>query len=182
MANDISSNSDLVVLVDREDNPIGLRDKLSCHEGRGILHRAVSVFIFSEQSELLVQRRHPDKTLWGNCWSNSCCTHPFMNEAPNRAAERRVQQELGLQVALSFVYKFEYHATWTNDLAEHELCSVFCGTTDSEPTVNDREVVSWQWQSTQKLDEWVSSGSTDLTPWFKQEWLELRKRGFPQSG
>ena len=38
--------SEMVVLVDEQDNPVGLMEKMAAHE-QGLLHRALSVFIFN---------------------------------------------------------------------------------------------------------------------------------------
>lgn len=49
-----------VVLVDKNDNAIGVMEKLVAHE-QGELHRAFSVFIFNDKKELLVQQRADTK-------------------------------------------------------------------------------------------------------------------------
>ena len=177
----VSCETDLLVLVDTDDRAIGLREKRSCHEGRGILHRAVSVFLFDSEQRLSLQQRHTDKPLWGGCWSNSCCTHPFFGEEPIDASKRRVSEELGLDVELEFVYKFEYHAEWSTEYCEHELCSVFVGAARTEPNINKTEIQAWRWITADELDAVISEDTADYTPWLKLEWRELRKRGFPES-
>lgn len=175
----VSRETDLLVLVDSDDRAIGLRDKRSCHEGRGILHRAVSVFVFDEKQRLLLQQRHADKPLWGGCWSNSCCTHPYFGEEPIGASKRRVSEELGLDVELEFIYKFEYRAEWSPEYCEHELCSVFVGSVCTEPDINRTEIQAWRWISADELDAVIDADAPEYTPWLKLEWRELRKRGFP---
>ncbi len=64
-----------VVLVDLHDNPIGEMGKLEAHQ-KGALHRAISVFIFNQQGEMLLQRRAEHKYHSGGHWSNTCCSHP----------------------------------------------------------------------------------------------------------
>lgn len=176
----VSRETDLLVLVDSNDLEIGLRDKRSCHEGRGILHRAVSVFLFDTHNRVLLQQRHNEKPLWGGCWSNSCCTHPFFGEEPIDAAKRRVGEELGLDVELEYIYKFEYHAEWSPEYSEHELCSVFVGYVNADPMVNETEIQAWRWASPESIDKVVAEDTSDYTPWLKLEWLELRKRGSPK--
>ena len=44
-----------VVLVDREDRATGTLEKLEAHR-KGVLHRAISVFVFNTSGELLLQR------------------------------------------------------------------------------------------------------------------------------
>jgi len=50
----------LVVLVDEENNQIGTMEKLEVHQ-KGLLHRAFSIFLFNEKSELLIQQRDTGK-------------------------------------------------------------------------------------------------------------------------
>ena len=180
MTSIVSRETDLLVLVDGDDQAVGLRDKRSCHEGRGILHRAISVFLFDPRGCVLIQQRHVEKPLWGACWSNSCCTHPFFGEEPIDAAKRRVGEELGLDVEMEFIYKFEYHAEWSPEYSEHELCSVFIGDVNTDPVINESEIQAWRWESPESLDEVIAEDTSDYTPWLKLEWRELRKRGYPK--
>ena len=47
---------EFVILVDENDNEIGVMEKLQAHQ-EGLLHRAFSVFIFNDKNELLLQQR-----------------------------------------------------------------------------------------------------------------------------
>ncbi len=171
----VSNDQDLLVLVDSEDQEIGILDKISCHEGQGVLHRAISVFLFNLQGQVLVQQRHKSKALWGGFWSNACCSHPRVNETPLDAAQRRVLEELGLSVDLRFCFKFEYHANFNETSAEHELCSVFVGKVDSDPVVNRTEISDWQWVDGDSVSHDVHNDRFDFTPWFKIEWKRLQE-------
>ena len=70
-ANDISADSDALILVDAADREVGFLNKALCHDGRGVLHRAFSLLIFNDRGELLLQQRAPSKRLWPLYWSNS---------------------------------------------------------------------------------------------------------------
>ena len=75
-----------VVLVNERDEEVGVREKLQAHLD-GTLHRAISVFLFNDEGDLLLQQRHPDKYHSGGLWSNTCCSHPRPDE-PIEAAAR----------------------------------------------------------------------------------------------
>ena len=45
-----------VILVDENDNEIGVEEKIKAHED-GKLHRAFSIFIFNSNGEMLLQQR-----------------------------------------------------------------------------------------------------------------------------
>jgi len=44
-----------VILVDQSDQEIGTMEKIRAHE-LGLLHRAISVFLFNNKGELLLQK------------------------------------------------------------------------------------------------------------------------------
>ena len=52
--------SENVILVDKNDNQLGLMEKIEAHK-KAILHRAFSVFILNENNELLLQKRGLNK-------------------------------------------------------------------------------------------------------------------------
>ena len=169
------ANSDLLILVDSDDQEIGLMDKTLCHEDQGKLHRAFSIFLFNRSGEVLIQQRATSKLLWGDFWSNTCCSHPRAGESIDSAASRRIEEELGIQAELSFIYKFEYQARFNEQLSENELCSVYFGHFDGAPTPNPNEVQSWKWISRESLTKELRENADLYTPWLKLEWSTLNE-------
>ena len=49
-------SDEMIVLVDQKDNYIGELSKIEVHK-KGLLHRAVSVFIFDSSNKILLQKR-----------------------------------------------------------------------------------------------------------------------------
>lgn len=171
----VSSEQEPLILVDADDQVVGQLDKSSCHDGDGVLHRAFSLFIFNARGELLIQQRAASKRLWPSYWSNSCCSHPRAGEDMDGAVERRLQQELGLTTALSFVYKFEYSARYGSQGTEHELCWVYTGRTDAEPVINTTEIRDWRWIAPERLTHELRTRGDRYTPWLKLEWTRLQQ-------
>ena len=169
----ISNDRDLLILVDSSDKEIGGLDKEACHDGSGKLHRAISVFIFNRNGDLLIQQRDAQKRLWGSAWSNSCCSHPRVGEETDVAASRRVAEELGLETPLNFLFKFEYRASYDELGTEHELCSVYAGQVDCEPIVNTNEIQAWEWVSSLELNRRIEQTPNDFTPWLRIEWARI---------
>lgn len=169
----VSDPSELLVLVDEDDNEIGLLDKAACHAGTGRLHRAISVFLMNSDAEVLIQQRHASKPLWPGFWSNACCSHPRPGETTAASAHRRVREELGLEVELTYAYKFEYRAQYHAVSAEHEMCSVFYGIAHEDPVINTTEIALWKWISPSDCDRELTQNRQRFTPWFQLEWLRL---------
>ena len=173
----VSFDSEALILVDADDQPVGELNKADCHRIGGELHRAFSLFIFNEQKELLIQQRAQGKALWAGYWSNSCCSHPRVGETTEVAVARRSQEELGFSTEMDFVYKFEYTAHFEDRGTEHELCSVFIGNYHGESDINYEEISSCRWVSPDEVSAMLDDDSVLTTPWFAMEWEQLRLRG-----
>lgn len=171
----VSSEEELLILVDDSDRQTGSLSKGECHDGDGVLHRAFSVFLFNEKGELLLQQRAPGKRLWPMYWSNSCCSHPRQGEQIDEAASRRLQDELGTRAALEFVYKFTYQARYGHLGSEHELCYVYLGRIAAPVQANDHEIVSIRFVSIDELERDFRENPDRFTPWFVMEWARLKK-------
>lgn len=169
----VSFDSESLILVDDQDQEVGHQDKLSCHAGSGILHRAFSLFIFNDAGELLLQQRSTHKQLWPLYWSNSCCSHPRRGETMAAAITRRSRQELGITTQFQYLYKFKYQVPYQDIGAEHELCWVFVGHSADSVQVNENEIASWRFISAADLDEEMRQTPDHFTPWFKLEWQRL---------
>jgi isopentenyl-diphosphate delta-isomerase len=170
----VSSEEDLLIVVDERDNVVGHKSKRECHDGHGVLHRAFSVFVFNSHGEVLLQKRSANKRLWGGYWSNSCCSHPRQGEDIPTAAVRRLREELGLEAKLTTLYKFTYHARFGDAGSEHELCSVLVGKSDALPDPHPEEIAQLDWVSPERLDRELLTHPEEYTPWFKMEWSRLR--------
>src|SRR3982750_835724 len=98
-----------VILVNEVDKEIGTMEKMLAHE-RAELHRAISIFIFNEKGEMLLQQRATTKYHSGGLWTNACCSHPRPGENVQSAAIRRLQEELGFATPLTKIFDFVYKA------------------------------------------------------------------------
>ena len=96
-------------------------------------------------------------------------------ESIDSVASRRIEEELGIQAELSFIYKFEYQARFNEQLSENELCSVYFGHFDGAPTPNPNEVQSWKWISRESLTKELRDNADLFTPWLKLEWSTLNE-------
>ena len=95
----------MVILVDENDNELGLMEKLKAHK-KGVLHRAFSVFLLNNSNQLLLQKRALSKYHSPGLWTNTCCSHPYPNEDSKDAAERRLKEEMNIESSLNFAFKF----------------------------------------------------------------------------
>ena len=171
----VSSERELLILVNPEDQETGNLSKAECHDGDGVLHRAFSVFLFNAGGELLLQQRSAAKRLWPMFWTNTCCSHPRQGESLELATSRRLYQELGTSSGLEFVYKFSYQARFGDQGSENELCSVYLGRLEQPAVANEVEIAALRYLSPAALDEEISAAAERFTPWFKLEWQRLNE-------
>ena len=155
-----------VILVDKNDNQVGLMPKLEAHE-KGVLHRAFSIFIFNSKYELLLQKRSSSKYHSGGLWTNTCCSHPREGEDILDAANRRLDEEMGIKTSLRKVYDFIYKAELDNQLTEHEFDHVFYGVFDNDPILNIDEAEDFKWVDMETLNNDIIKDEDNYTVWFK---------------
>lgn len=155
-----------LILVDQHDQEVGTCEKIEAHE-KGLLHRAVSVFIFNSKGQLLVQQRDEEKYHSGSLWSNTACSHPLEGETNLHAAQRCLKNEVGIEAKLTPAFSFIYKSTLDNGLIEHEFDHVFVGFSNAMPNLNPKEVMSVEWRSLESLNKEIGSDEMEFTPWFK---------------
>lgn len=155
-----------VVLVNENDEVLGLMDKLQAHKN-GVLHRAFSVFLFNDKGEMLLQKRAATKYHSPNQWTNACCSHPRINETYLEAAHRRLKEELGISTHLEKKFNFIYKADVGGSLWEHELDYVFSGFYDGDFNLNKDEVSEVKYFSIENLEREIRLNPDQFTEWFK---------------
>ena len=155
-----------VVLVNENDEVVGSMEKIEAHE-KALLHRAFSVFVINKNNELMLQRRALGKYHSPGLWTNTCCSHPRVNESYEQGAHRRMVEEMGFDCELKDMFSFIYKAPFDNGLTEHELDHVFVGYCDTEPKINPDEVDSWKWMPIDELKKDIVENPDNYTVWFR---------------
>lgn len=160
-----------VVLVNEQDEEIGVEEKITAHQ-KALLHRAFSVFVYRKTMhsvEFLLQQRQKDKYHCGGLWTNTCCSHPRWGEAVIIAGQRRLKEEMSIDIPLTSIGTFRYIAEFDNGLTEHELDHVLVGEYDVTQSVviEPTEVQDFRWVSAEELVKDLSLYPKQYTPWFK---------------
>ena len=163
-----------VVLVDADDNPIGLMEKMEAHI-KAELHRAFSIFIFNTKGEMLLQQRAFSKYHTPGLWTNTCCSHPRHEESLEDATARRLKEGMGMSCKIKEAFHFTYKADVSQGLIEHEIDHVFIGITDDTPIINTDEVASWKYDTMENIREDIAANPQNYTAWFKIAFEEVLK-------
>ncbi len=157
---------ELVILVDENDNQIGLMPKMEAHE-KAVLHRAFSVFVFNEKNELMLQQRALHKYHSPGLWTNTCCSHQRDGETNLEAGKRRLFEEMGFVTELKETTSFIYKAPFDNGLTEHEFDHILVGSYEGSPTINKDEVAEWKWMDLDLVKNDILNSPENYTAWFK---------------
>lgn len=162
-----------VVLLDAEGRATGTAPKLAAHRD-GVLHAAVSVFVFNGRGELLLQRRAAGKYHSGGLWTNTACSHPRPGEQAIDAAARALDEEVGLRCALEPRGAFTYRADVGDGLVEHERDDLFVGRCDDTPAPDPSEVAEVRWLAPAAVDAELRAHPERFTAWFPLAWARVR--------
>jgi len=154
-----------VILVNSNDEPIELMPKMEAHE-KALLHRAFSVFVINSNNELMLQQRALQKYHSPGLWTNTCCSHQRDGEENIEAGLRRLQEEMGFETPLEYLFNFIYKAPFDNGLTEHELDHVMLGRYEGDPSINPEEVASWKWMDIDLIHSDLINNPADYTVWF----------------
>ena len=162
----VSNASEQLILVDDHDREIGYQGKADCHTGKGVLHRAFSIFVFNEDNELLLQQRSLSKMLWPGYWSNTCCSHPRRGEDMADAVHRRLRDELGVgaRELTLLLPEFSYRAS-DGVVEENELCPVYVCRLEGDPASAPDEVAEWVWWDWDAFLAAAEAPDSVLSPW-----------------
>lgn len=167
-------NHQEIVLVNENDEQIGIMDKLKVHQ-QGLLHRAFSIFIFDSKGRMLLQQRAPGKYHGGLLWTNACCSHPYPEEEVKNAALRRLNEEMGFCTELHEIFVFTYHAKVENHLIEHEYDHVFAGEYTGNIEPDTAEVTDFCFEEMEQIKWAIENQPAKFTSWFKIAFPQIEK-------
>ncbi|KCZ81805.1 isopentenyl-diphosphate delta-isomerase [Anncaliia algerae PRA339] len=152
-----------LVIVNDQDEIIGTKKALNAHLLNSLtLHRAFSVFIFNHENKLMIQKRAQSKLVYPGLWSNTCCSHPFLNinsfsspvdDCINHGV-LRLQHELNINVKKEdfiFYERMLYKAT------NEESFFRFLGKDVNKGEIKeyeDKETLQWKNKGTENYGEY----------------------------
>lgn len=91
-------------VVDSEDRVIGQASRKEVHD-KGLLHRSVHIMVFNEAGDLFLQKRAMSKDENPGLWDTSSSGHVDTGEDYLIAAERELEEELGIRESLTYIDK-----------------------------------------------------------------------------
>ncbi|WP_239257219.1 NUDIX hydrolase [Listeria ilorinensis] len=121
----------------------------------GEYHLVVHICMFNRKGELLIQKRHSSKRSWSGMWDLSAAGAALAGETSREAAEREVEEELGITIELAhkrpvLTFQFEqgFDDFWLID--NESDCS--------QLTLQKKEVQAVKWVTKQQIMTLIKQG------------------------
>ncbi|TAL24628.1 MAG: NUDIX domain-containing protein [Nitrospirae bacterium] len=132
----MNDKEELLEIVDKEGRVIGIAPRFEIHGNPELIHRVVHVLVFNKKGELLLQKRSMNKDVAPGKWDTSVGGHVNPGESLFEAAEREMEEELGIaKLNPQFLYAYMH----TNSY-ETELVYTYSCVYDGEILFNRQEI------------------------------------------
>ena len=155
-------------VVDDRDRVIGRETRSEVHR-RGLLHRAVHVFVYRPEGAIYLQRRSANKDTAPNRWVSSCSGHVDAGETYEIAARRELGEELGI----------DGEAVVLEELAKipavpetgREFVHLYAVRGFGEPIhPNPDEISDGVWKDPEEIEEWIARAPHEFADSFLYLW------------
>ncbi len=150
-------------VVNEDDVVVEKRPREECID-RGLLHRAVVVFLKNRRGETYIQKRAGNVFFYPGYWSAFVTGHVSSGESYLQAAEREVKEELGIMCRLSVLGKFVSPKWKIGSRIEWEYITVFEGVAIDSTITLSRETEQGRFVSQAEFRRLVSTEPGIFTP------------------
>lgn len=154
----LDDQKELFYHVDKHDQVLGSITRGQAHADRTLIHRAVDIIITNNHGQILLQKRSQNKDTCPGFWNVSAGGHVTFGQTYQEAAQRELQEELGINTPLTLATKL-----LVNLPNETEYLSIFTGKYESTPTGFDLdEIDAVKWVKKSRLNDFIQAN--DLSP------------------
>jgi len=165
-------------VVDETDRVLRSASRAEVH-GNNLLHRAVHILIFNKPGEVYLQKRSRWKDRYPLLWDSSAAGHVNTDEEYNDAANRELQEELGINVPLEKIVKLP-----ASEGTDHEFIWLYCGRYDDGFKLNRSEIECGGFFPVAIVSGWLAARPEEFAPGFAESWtayVEKERAGQPLS-
>lgn len=158
-----------IQIVNENDQPIGEASIPEAYK-KGLIHRLVFVWVEDTDGKLLVQKRSPSMLMYPSCWDVSAAGHVDVGETYEQAAQRELEEEIGLEADRLQELNGFYHELDVNQYHLKRFHKVYRVVVQPNPKLHPDpvEVAATQWLTKQQVKrlikdhpDQVSSGLVD---------------------
>ena len=153
-------NEEMFDVVDEHDQILCQQPRSEVHR-RKLLHRAVHIFVFRSDGQLLIHKRSPDKEEFPSVWTSSASGHVSAGEDYVATAPRELLEELGIRSALIQLHRFTACPE-----TSFEFTVLFQCHSDDPIAFDQSEITEVRWLTVQEIFAWRSNQPQDFSPAF----------------
>jgi 16S rRNA (adenine1518-N6/adenine1519-N6)-dimethyltransferase len=157
-------------VVDRNDCVLCDASRARVH-GDNLRHRAVHILIFNAASEVYLQKRARWKDRNPLLWDSSAAGHVRVSEGYDEAAQRELQEELGVNLKLEPILKLP-----ASELTGQEFIWLYRGDLGGEIRPNPGEIETGMFCPPSIVDGWIAARPGEFAPAFVECWQAYRKK------
>jgi len=121
-------------IVNEKDEIIGQADIIEAHK-KGLLHRAVHIFIINSKGRLFCRQRSFKKSVYPGYWSTSAALHVMHGQSYDQTAKKCIKSILGIECDLKVIGKINLH-----DKIENETGPLYIGYSDEKMKFNKEQI------------------------------------------
>ena len=151
---------DIFDVVDEDDRVIRQERRSVVHREK-LLHRAVHIFVFNSSGKLFLQMRSKTKDEYPSRYTSSASGHVDAGESYEFAANRELQEELGISGKLEFLTKLPARKELAN---EHS--ALYRITTDDTLTLDSDEIAGGDFYGVAEIAGWILRDPHKFSPPF----------------
>ena len=157
-------------IVDETDQVIGQKTRQQIHQLQ-LRHRAVHILVFNSQGQIFLQKRSMQKDLNKGLWDTSAAGHVDPGETYLQTARRELQEELGIDAELQFLFKLD-----ASEQTGMEFIEVYRCVHEGPFDLNPQEIDDGVWMTPDALQEQLTHETLPVTETFKLIWQQYQKQ------
>lgn len=167
----MSELDEILDVVDENNNVVGKASRGECYQ-KGLLHRAVNIFIFNSKGEVFLHKRSDKKLKYPGYWDLSCSEHVKPGESFEEAAKRGLKEELNVEIKLEEIIPIHRMDSIDKEGKYHdnELIVTFKGIYNGEVKLDPEEVADGKFFDVLEVNKLIKNKELQFTPWFLKEW------------
>ena len=162
MTTTTDNQQELFDVVNANDEVIGQATRGEVHR-RGLMHRAVHIFVFNFAGQFYLQKRSQTKDKHPGCYDSSASGHHDASEDADTCACRELREELGLEAGTGLTRLFKTPACAETGW---EHVTFYTLQTDAPPQPNPREIESGRFFTLAEVLRMIEADPRQFAPGF----------------
>jgi isopentenyl-diphosphate delta-isomerase len=147
-------------VVDEQDQIVGTCPRSQVHRRR-LLHRAIHVFLFRPNGEILIHKRSASKEEFPSVWTSSCSGHVSSGDGYPETARRELLEELGIETDLRELQKFAACPE-----TSMEFSMLYAGVSNRSVRPDPNEITEICWLTPMQISDWIVKSPQEFSPAF----------------